>query len=76
MAYYLVRIEGDPARGAGLLALAGVQNIADLDGAPGTLTARLSAADGESAVQRVRAALEGESFTVAEYARLEHGPAG
>jgi hypothetical protein len=43
-------------------ALLGVQNL--VHDAPPTLTARLSANDGESAVRRVRAALEGEPFVV------------
>jgi len=74
--YYRVTIRGEPARGAGLLAKAGIQNVVHLDDAPRTLTARLSAANGESAVQRVRSALEGEPFTVEAYAHLEHGAAG
>ncbi len=45
-----------------LLAKQGIQNL--VHDAPRTLTARLSANDGESAVRRVRAALEGEAFTV------------
>ncbi|MEK6271471.1 MAG: hypothetical protein AABM42_02335 [Actinomycetota bacterium] len=71
MPYFLVGIRGDPARGAGLLAKAGIQNVVHLDDAPRTLTARLSAADGESAVQRVRSALEGEAFTIKGDARPE-----
>jgi hypothetical protein len=62
MPYYLVGIRGDPARGAGLLAKAGIQNLVANEG----ITARLVAEDGERAVQRVRAALEGEPFTVEE----------
>jgi hypothetical protein len=62
MPYFLVWIRGDPARAAGLLARAGIQNLVANEG----ITARLVAEDGERAVQRVRAALEGESFTVAE----------
>jgi hypothetical protein len=58
------------------LAKAGIQNVVDLDDAPRRLTARLSAAEGESAVQRVRSALEGEAFTVEGDVRLEHGPSG
>jgi hypothetical protein len=66
MPYFLVGIRGNPALGAGLLARSGIQNLVSLDDAPGTLTARLTADDGESAAQRVRAALEGEAFTVEE----------
>jgi hypothetical protein len=62
MPYYLIEVRGDPARGAGLLARQGIQNV--VHDALQTLTARLSANDGESAVRRVRAALEGEPFTV------------
>jgi hypothetical protein len=62
MPYFLVWIRGDPARAAGLLARAGIQNLVANEG----ITARLVAEDGERAVQRVRAALESESFTVAE----------
>ncbi len=66
MPYYLVEVRGDPARGAGLLARQGIQNlVAD---ASQTLTARLSADDGDTAVRRVRAALEGEAFTVEDNA--------
>jgi hypothetical protein len=71
--YYRVTVRGDPARAAGLLAAVGIQNVVSLDDAPQTLTARLSADDGESAVQRVRSALEGEPFTIEEDARKEHG---
>jgi hypothetical protein len=56
----IARVRGDPARAAGLLAKAGIQNLV----ADGGVTARLVAEDGEKAVQRVRAALEGEPFTV------------
>ena len=66
MPYYLIEVRGDPARAAGLLALQGIQNL--VHDAPRTLTARLSADDGESAVRRVRAALEGEPFTVEDNA--------
>jgi hypothetical protein len=62
MPYYLVWIRGDPARAAGLLAKAGIQNLVADEG----VTARLVAEDGERAVQRVRTALEGEEFTIAE----------
>ncbi len=69
MPYYLVEVRGDPARGAGLLARQGIQNlVAD---ASQTLTARLSADDGDTAVRRVRAALEGEPFTVEDNAAPE-----
>ena len=68
MPYYLIEVRGDPARAAGLLARQGIQNV--VHDAPRTLTARLSADDGESAVRRVRAALEGEPFTVEDNAKL------
>jgi hypothetical protein len=67
MPYFLVCIRGDPARAAGLLARAGIQNLVADEG----VTARLVAENGEKAVQRVRAALEGEPFTVEDEARLE-----
>jgi hypothetical protein len=60
MPYFLVGIRGDPARAAGLLAKAGIQNLVADEG----VTARLVAENGENAVQRVRAALEGEPFEV------------
>jgi hypothetical protein len=69
MPYFLVGIRGDPAHAAGLLAKSGIQNV--VDDAPRMLTARLSADDGASAVQRVRAALEGEPFRVEDDPRLE-----
>ena len=59
--FYLVRIRGDPARAAGLLALVGIQNT---DYREGSVTARLRAESPESACARVRAALGDESFTV------------
>jgi hypothetical protein len=68
MPYFLVEVRGDPARAAGLLARQGIQNL--VHDSPRTLTARLSADDGESAVRRVRAALEGEPFTVEDDAEL------
>jgi hypothetical protein len=70
MPYFLVRIQGDPHQAAGLLAVAGIQNLVADEG----VTARLVAEDGEKAVQRVRAALEGEEFTIAE-AQPESEPA-
>jgi len=57
------------ARGAGLLAKAGIQNLVADEGA----TARLVADDRGTAVQRVRAAMEKEPFTVEDEARLEPG---
>ena len=71
MPYFLVEVRGDPARAAGLLALRGIQSL--VHDAPRTLTARLSADDGESAVRRVRGALEREPFTVEYDARSEPG---
>jgi hypothetical protein len=72
MPYLRVEIRGDPARGAGVLARQGIQNLVRVqstspegaaDDSP-VLMARLNANDGESAVGRVEAALEGEPFTV------------
>jgi hypothetical protein len=60
---YLVTIEGDPARAAGLLALVGIQNV---NYGEGSVSARLRADDGEAAVRRVRAALGDEPFAVGE----------
>jgi hypothetical protein len=62
MPCFLVWIRGDPGRAAGLLAVHGIQNLVADEG----VTARLVAEDGERAVQRVRTALEGEEFTIAE----------
>ena len=59
--FYLVTIRGDPGRAAGLLARDGIQNT---DYREGSVTARLRAADSESACARVRAALGDESFTI------------
>jgi hypothetical protein len=70
--YFLIEVRGDPARAAGLLAKTGIQNV--LHDAPRTLTARLSADDGDTAVRRVRAALQGEAFTVEDDAALESSP--
>jgi hypothetical protein len=56
-------IEGDPARAAGLLAVAGIQNT---DYREASVTARLHAANPEKARGRVLAALSGEPFTVDE----------
>jgi len=64
--HYLVDVRGDAHRAAGLLALAGIQNLVAEEG----VIARLSAENGERAVERVRAALEGEPFT-AEGVKLE-----
>ncbi|HXF00297.1 MAG TPA: hypothetical protein VN458_08110 [Solirubrobacterales bacterium] len=66
MPHYLVDVRGDAHRAAGLLALAGIQNLVAEEG----VIARLSAENGERAVERVRAALEGEPFT-AEGVKLE-----
>jgi hypothetical protein len=66
MPYFLIEVRGDPARAAGLLAKSGIQNL--VHDAPQTVTARLSADDGDTAVRRVRAALEGEPFTVEDNA--------
>jgi hypothetical protein len=65
MPHFLVAIRGDPARAAGLLAVAGIQNLVTSDG----IAARLRAADGEHAAERVQDALEGEPLTVGEARR-------
>jgi hypothetical protein len=76
---FYVGIRGDPDRAAGLLAKAGIQVVGShaywvgpgsAEDAPvkGS-TARLDAEDGEAAVERVRAALQGEAFTVEDEAR-------
>ena len=54
MPHFLVAIRGEDARAAGLLAVAGIQNVVTDDG----IAARLRADDGEQAVERVRAALD------------------
>ena len=67
MPYFFVVIDGDPVEAAGLLAVAGIQNLVRTDAAYGAVAiARLSAEDAEGALGRVRLALEGEPFTVAE----------
>jgi hypothetical protein len=74
MPYYLIWIRGDPARAAGLLAKAGIQNVVSEDApARGDVAARLSAKSVELALERVRRALEGEPFTVEAYAHREPG---
>jgi hypothetical protein len=60
-ALYLVTIEGDPDRAAGLLAAAGIQ---DTDYRETSVTARLHAADAAKALQRVQHALGRGSFTI------------
>lgn len=67
-AVYLVAIQGDEARAAGLLALNGIQNV---DYRKGSVSARLRAADADAAVARVRAALAGESCTITDAVREE-----
>jgi hypothetical protein len=65
--HYLVPIEGDADRAAGLLALAGLQNIRE-----GQQTvARVRADDEEKAIARVRVALESEPFLVKHEATLD-----
>jgi hypothetical protein len=82
MPYFVVGIRGNADRAAGLLAKAGIQNVPSQgiwigpDGSAEyppfpSVSARLSADDPESAVRRVRAALEGEPFTVEDNARGE-----
>ena len=70
MPHFLVDIRGDAYLAMGLLAKAGIQNLA----APGELdermTARVSAESEESARGRVLAALMGEPYEV-EAARAE-----
>jgi hypothetical protein len=61
---FLVPIEGDAARAAGLLAVAGIQNLVHTAEVPPTAIARLIADDGKQAVQRVSSALDGKEFTV------------
>lgn len=63
MAYYLVPVAGDQTRGAGLLALNGIQNLAGEDGG---LVARLAAPDPEKARVRVLASLGSGDFEVGE----------
>ena len=70
--YFLVEVRGDPARAAGLLARSGIQNLvqrcpSDTDRPP---QRRRRGERGAS----VRAALEGEPFTVEDEARQEHPP--
>jgi hypothetical protein len=81
MPYFLVGIRGDPARAAGLLAKTGIQNVVHMqhtspegaaDDTP-RLSARLKADDRESAVKRVRAALQGEPFTIEDETREQPG---
>jgi hypothetical protein len=60
-AHYLVAIEGNPGRAAGLLALNRSQNV---DYREGSVTARLRAASPEKAGARVRAALANEPLTI------------
>jgi hypothetical protein len=62
---YRVEIHGDPARGAGLLAVQGIQSLIPNPDAQ-ELAARLSASDAETAVARVQSALEGEPCTVGD----------
>jgi hypothetical protein len=69
--YLLVPIEGDATRAARLLAAAGIQNLVKVPEptADGTeslpiAVARLQASDAPSALDRVRAALREEPFTV------------
>jgi hypothetical protein len=63
MALYLVPIEGDPGRAAGLLAVAGIQNT---DYREASVTARLHADNAENARGRVLAALSGEPFVITD----------
>ena len=63
MAVYLVSIEGDPARAAGLLAVVGIQNT---DYREASVTARLHASNPENARGRVLAALSGEPFVITD----------
>ena len=62
--YYIVPLRGDPALGAELLAKAGIEKAVRLDDPPQKLTARVSAANGASATQRVLSALGDEPFTI------------
>ena len=86
MPYFLIGIQGNADRGAGLLAKAGIQNIASSAHWMGTkgpdqeapvqgVTARLRANDAETAVRRVRDALRGEPFTIEDEVVTETGDA-
>jgi len=62
--FFLVEIRGDGYRAMGLLAKVGIQNLYNV-GDPasrGQGTARLSADDPDSAVERVRHALDGSAL--------------
>ena len=83
MPYFLVPIQGNVDRAAGLLAKVGIQNViydAPTAGAEvpaghvpaRRVVARLSAVSAEQAADRVRAALEAEEFVVGS-AWLEPG---
>jgi hypothetical protein len=78
---YFVGIHGDPGRAAGLLAKVGIQNVGSSaywvgrgsaeDAPVKRATARLSADNPEQAVERLRAALAGEPYTVEDEAILD-----
>ena len=70
MPHFLVDLRGDAHRAMGLLAKAGIQNIAEPEAPAERVTARLSSESPESARGRVLAALLGEPYTV-ERARAE-----
>jgi hypothetical protein len=70
VALYLVTIKGDPARAAGLLAVAGIQNT---NYGETSVTAGLHGEDAAKARQRVEYALRRESFTIGP-ARQEELP--
>jgi hypothetical protein len=63
MAYFLVPVAGDRARGVELLALNGIQSLVGDDG---VLVARLAAPDPVKARVRVLASLEDGDFEVGQ----------
>jgi hypothetical protein len=69
--FYLVEVCGsNPGRAAGLLAVAGIENI---NCGESSVTARLRASDAASAVARIERSLAEEQFVVSQ-ARKEHDP--
>jgi hypothetical protein len=72
MRHFRIAIRGDAYRAMGLLT-GGIKNAFSSRMPPDQLTARLSSADSESGVDRVRTALGGESHRIVGV-RLEHEP--
>lgn len=64
MPYFLIDIHGDAYRAMGLLARAGVQNVAVPEELTERVVARISSDNAERARGRVLAALMGETYTV------------